>query len=60
MWYNEQLQARAEHQYIFPDGRVLNSDNRDTSPVDGWEWHDTPPAWYPEETAPEPEEGIAP
>ena len=47
-WYNEQLQVRAEFQYIFPDGRVLDATNADTSPVDGWEWHDVPPEWWEE------------
>jgi len=46
-WYNEQLQVRAEFQYIFPDGRVLDADNRDTSPVGGWEWHNEAPKWWP-------------
>jgi hypothetical protein len=46
MWYNETLQVRAEVQYIFKDGRVLNAENRDTSPVDGWEWHTEPPEWW--------------
>jgi len=48
MWYNETLQVRAETQYIFPDGRVLDAENRDTSPVDGWEWHDEAPEWWEE------------
>jgi hypothetical protein len=47
-WYNKDLKVRAETQYIFPDGRVLDSTNADSSPVDGWEWHDSPPEWFEE------------
>jgi hypothetical protein len=50
MWYNQELQERAEVQYIFPDGRVLDASNADKSPVDGWEWHTEPPEWWPKET----------
>jgi hypothetical protein len=47
MWYNEQLKSRGNN--IFntnPSRRDLSADNTNESPIDGWEWHATPPQWY--------------
>jgi hypothetical protein len=47
MWYNEELQARAEHQVIFPDGLIITAADANGSPIRGWDWHDIPPEWWP-------------
>jgi hypothetical protein len=47
MWYNEQLNSRGEAILnTYPTGRDLNAANANESPIDGWEWHTTPPQWY--------------
>ena len=50
MWYNQELQARAEFQVMFPDGLTITAADANGSPIRGWEWHTEPPTWWPKET----------